>query len=483
MMSCAIKIEGWGVKTSLLSHQKEAVAKLLPARVGALYMDMGTGKSRTAIELARLRQHKIDRVIWFCPVSLKPTIRYEILKHTDCSPESICVFDNKISVTTLPEALWYIVGIESMSSSARVVLSASQLITERSFVVVDESTYIKGNRAKRTERITWLSSKCRYRLILTGTPFTQGPTDLFSQMRFLSTKILGYSSWYSFARNHIVWSEKYRGKIDRCLNADWIAAKIRPYVYQVTKDECLDLPSKSYSYRSFGFTAEQEDAYEEAKRQFEVDMMTYDNPRSNLISSIPIFRLFTRLQGIACGFKSIDGKPIPIKHRRLDLLERVLSSIPDNERVVIWARYRFCTQEIVNMLTEEYGADSVCEFHGDISEKKREQELQRWRENGRFLVARQSIGSHGLDLTAARYVVFYANGFKYSERIQAEDRCHRIGQKNKVLYIDLWSDAKIEERIDTAIHKKGNALERFRQEVEKIKGSRKENLKKIMEAL
>lgn len=469
-------------RTALIPHQRPAVAKMLPTRVGALFMDMGTGKTRVTIELIRLRWSKIDRVVWFCPVSLKATIRREILKHTDAAEADICVFDDRITQRTLPDAWWYIVGIESMSSSARVICAAFGLVTRDSFVVVDESTYIKGHRAKRTERITRLAEDCRYRLILTGTPFTQGAVDLYSQMRFLSPKILGYSSWYSFARHHIQWSERYRGKIERTLNTEWLAAKIKPYVYQVTKDECLSLPKKLYKEFRCSMTHEQDEAYLQAKEDFATEVMEWEHehPNAKMMSSIPIFRLFSRLQSIACGWDGLGQDAVKLDHKRLDLLMHVLRSLPD-ERVVIWAKYRKCTEEIVDALRAEFGHGSVAEYHGDV--RDRESELTRWREGGRFLVARQSVGAYGLDLTASRYAVFYAHGFKYAERIQAEDRQHRFGQDRSVTYVDLWAECKIEARVQDAIHSKGDALARFRREVEAVKGSRKDKIMKMVEAL
>jgi len=179
------------IRTELMPHQATAVVKVLHSRIGALFMEMGTGKSRTAIELVARRLPRIDRVIWFCPVSLKETVRQEILKHTDCAPADIHVFSDRTNERNVPPALWHIVGIESMSLSDRVTLAVNKLITSRTFVILDESSYIKGHRAKRTMRITELSKRARYRLILTGTPLSQGVVDLFAQMRFLSPKILG----------------------------------------------------------------------------------------------------------------------------------------------------------------------------------------------------------------------------------------------------------------------------------------------------
>jgi hypothetical protein len=93
-----------------MAHQIPPLKKLAGSRVGALFMEMGTGKTRVAIEFARLRQSRINRVIWFCPVSLKETVRQEIIKHTDS--ESICIFDDYTTIRTVPKVFWYIVGID-----------------------------------------------------------------------------------------------------------------------------------------------------------------------------------------------------------------------------------------------------------------------------------------------------------------------------------------------------------------------------------
>lgn len=303
-MSCVIKKYEVAVRTPLLNHQVDAVTKMLPTRAGALFMEMGTGKTRTAIELVRLRQEKIVNVFWFCPVALKETIRFEILKHTHCTGNDIHVFSDKTNIRTVPEVFWYIIGIESMPSSNRVALTVNNLITESSFVIVDESSYIKGHDSMRTQRITRFSERARYRLILTGTPISQGIVDLYAQMRFLSPKILGYQSFYSFARNHLEYSKKYPGLIVRSHNTEWIAAKIKPYVYQVTKDECLNLPDKLYESRFCSLTREQTEAYEQAKDEILQDI---DNDE---FQSYTIFRLFTALQQISCGFWNRNWKGI-----------------------------------------------------------------------------------------------------------------------------------------------------------------------------
>lgn len=464
--------------TDLLPHQKEALEKVLPTRVSGLFMDMGTGKSRTTIELAKVRAEKIDHVIWVCPVSLKETICHEILKHTNCTKEDIYVFDDKTTDASIPKnRRWYVVGIESLSLSGRVTVALNAIITARSFVVVDESSYIKGPSAMRTKRITNLAQRARYRTILTGTPISQGVVDLYSQMYFLSPKILGYNSFYSFASNHLEYHPTHPQLIVRSHNIPYLAEKIKPYVYQCTKDECLGLPSKIYDTYISHLTEEQEEEYTAAKLRF-MDEVTRAEEHGQELSPTAIFKLFTELQTICCGFItkwdaiSKERKTNPIESNRLDCLLSAAKAVPEKEKVIIWAKYTYSVSEICAALKKEYGEDAVTLLHGALSPKAREQELKRFEGASRFMIATQSCGGHGLNLQFCCYQIFYANGFKYSERLQAEDRCHRHGQRRKVTYIDIYISDSIDMRIAEALSKKGDAVKSFRDEVERIKKDR-----------
>lgn len=469
------------VLTPLLPHQAAAVSRLLPARIGAAFMEMGTGKSLTAIELISRRQGRISCVIWFCPVSLKETIRHEILKHTDAPPDKIHVFTDKTNERTVPRVFWYIVGIESMSASRRVILTVNAIVDEASMVIVDESSYIKGHRSARTDWITRIAERARYRLILTGTPLSQGVVDLFAQMRFLSPKILGYSSFYSFAANHLEYSEKFPGLIVRSHNTAYLAAKIKPYVYQVTKKECLDLPDKLYSSRYFSMTWEQRDAYERAKDEILASISEDD------WNSYTIFRLFTALQQIVCGFLNhIDPKTRAVtteefSHCRIDMLMDLIGRVPEGEKIIIWAKYRHDIEEIARELTARFGQGCAALFYGDIPEAKRPAQVALFRASARFFLATQSCGGHGLTLNEAHQVIFYNNGFKYSERLQAEDRCHRIGQAAPVTYIDIICSDSIDTRIDDALASKGNIVQQFKAEIDRVKGKGK--LKDLIKSL
>lgn len=444
------------VRTELYPHQVPAVEKIMPVRVGGLFMDMGTGKTRCAIELAYRRQARISRVVWFCPVGLKTTIAAEIEKHS--AGTQVHVFDEHTTEENLPEAFWYVVGIESISSSDRIVLAVNRLIDPDSFVIVDESTYIKGHASKRSMRIAELSARSRYRLLLTGTPLTQGVEDLYAQVRFLSPEILGYNSFYSFAHNHLEYSEKFPGLIVRAHHVGQLADEIAPFVYQVTKEECLDLPKKLYDRFYFSLTEEQHNAYQQAK----------DEILTGLLEEMPdyiIFQLFTALQQIVSGFWNRNGKEfIRLPHKRIETLQTAIAGIPENEKVIIWCKYVESLHQISETLPE------CALYYGELNERERDEQLECFRRNARFLLATQATGGHGLTLNEAHYHIFYENEFKYSHRIQAEDRSHRIGQTEHVTYIDIVSNSGIDRRIQQAIEKKENVVKAFRNEVAKRKG-------------
>lgn len=455
--------------TVLMPHQPAAVNKLRPLRVGALFMEMGLGKSRTIIELAWLRflTGKIDRVLWFCPVSLKETTRQEIHKHV-ASP-CVHVFDHKTEQGAIPPAAWHVIGLESLSSSDRVYLAALSLADERTFVIVDESSYIKGHGSNRTLRCTKIAAQARYRYILTGTPVTQGVVDLYAQFKFLDTRILGYKSFHQFEANHLEYSDKYPGMIVRSHNTAWLAAKIAPYTYQVTKKECLPLPEKIRTTRFFTMTAPQRAAYEQAKKEA-FDQIADEADFNGHV----IFRLFTALQQIVSGFwnrrdpDDYDTQFVhEYEHDRVTQLQATIAELPDNERVIIFAKFRRDVRQIAAAL-----GDEACCFYGDLKPDEREAELRRFRDGRRFFIATQDCGGHGLTLNESCKVVFYNNQFKYAARLQAEDRNHRIGQTRDVTYIDLVCSDSIDERIQRCLAKKADVVEEFKAEVARLRDQR-----------
>lgn len=467
-------------KTKLMQHQVDAVNKILPTRVGGLFMEMGTGKSRTAIELVKIRAHKISKAVWFCPVSLKETVQREILKHTTCQPEDIYVFDDKTNGQTIPPAMWYIVGIESMSASARVVSAVNHLIDENTFVICDESSYIKGHNSLRTQRLTMICQRARYRLILTGTPLSQGVVDLYSQMYFLSPRILGYNSFYSFAANHLEYSEKYPGMIVRAHNTEYIAAKIKPYIYQVTKEECLKLPERlPPEIRYCRLTKEQRYWYEWVKEEIFNEMMSSSD--DDWFCRYGILRLFTALQEVVSGFLNWKGKFYEFENNRPETMLGFIQCVPENEKTIIFCKFQYDVDVIRKTLAKEYGEDSVVFFDGRVKEKERNRVVEKFEKEARFLIVTLGTGGYGFNWQEhAAYMLFYTNSFNWAQRNQAEGRIERQGQTKPMMFGDIYCVDSIDERIFKAISKKGNTVEEFRREVEKVK---KDRIKELIKAL
>ena len=456
--------------TPLYQHQIDACNKLYRFKVGALFMEMGTGKTRTALELIKRKQSHVDKVVYFCPVSLKYTVQSEIIKHTDLSASDVYLFDSKTTMKTMSEKkAFYVIGFESMSSSKRMKLCAYNLITENTMVILDESTYIKTHNSKRTTFITFAAEKAKYRLVLTGTPLTQGVIDLFAQMKFLSPKILGYRSFYSFAANHLEYSEKFRGMIIGAHNTGLLASKINPFVYQVTKKECLDLPAKVYESYSYSMTLEQRGLYEQIKE--EMLLKISEEEYEDYFPSHLIFQLYTELQ------KCLSG--LFCKHDRTELLKGIVADIAADKKVIVWAKYIHDIDEITNAL----GKENCAEYTGRLSEKERRLQVQEFKGKKRFFIATPSSGGHGLTLNEASFVIFYNNTFKYSERIQAEDRCHRIGQEEKVTYVDICCRGSLDEKILSALRDKKSVVEAFKEKIDKIKKDKKISKEKLKELI
>ncbi len=468
----------WRITTAAYAHQRAAVEKLSRLKVGGLFMDMGTGKTRVAIELVWLRRHKISQCVWFCPVSLMETARREILKHTTCADADIHVFGPQTRESSLTKAGWYIVGLESLGSSARVVCTLDKLIDEKTFIVVDESTYIKGHRAKRTNRLIVLGKRTAYRLLLTGTPITQGIEDLYTQMTFLSPKILDYHSWYTFRRHHILFDQHKKGLIVDRYDTRTIYQRIAPYVYEVRKEDCLDLPPKTYKHVWCFFSEEQQRLYQAVKERFYDDLMEYDPSETG----VAIYRLFGGLHAVSCGVRPAGfvGDKL-LKNGRAEILTELLNGINESH-VIVWVNYIAS----IDALREAFGAAfphrGIFELRGNISPRLRTENIDKWKRDGGILLATQGTGGHGLTLTEANYTFFYSDGWKYSDRLQAEDRCHRIGQTRNVYYVTVRCECGLDKRIRSALLRKSNALQELKNEVALLNGDRAQ-IKSLVETL
>lgn len=433
-------------KTELYPHQSEAVEKLLPLRVGALFMEHGTGRTRTAIELVRRRTGKFSAVIWFCPYAIKENIRAEILKH--CGAIAPC---------------WNIIGIESMSSNLAAITEALDRIDDRAFVILDQSHYIKGYRAKRSNRIVRAAARARYRLIMSGLPISQGVQDLFMQFTFLSSKILGYRSFYSFSANHLEYDRYHPQKVIRAHNLEYLSAKIAPYVYQTTREACGELPERLYSVRRFRMNPLQRELYRRLKERV---------LQAGVFNSHSLFTLFTRLQQVLSGFcPDRHGRLRPLGNPRLEALEELLLSLGSRVRIVIWAKFQFDLDTLESQLPPE----ETVVLRAGIPPEEQEKILSAFRSERRILVASVKLSRCPLDLNAADVVIFYNNTFSYAERVRAEERCQTPGRRRTIRCIDLLCADSIDEKIRQSLLRKNGVAVEFRTHIEKTTGFSPEN--------
>lgn len=445
------------LKTKLFDHQQRAFSKLSKIKVGAAYMEMGTGKTRVALELIekRFSENKIEHVLWLCPCSVKENLKRDIIKHTG---------EELTDLIT-------ICGIETLSSSIKANIKLIDLVESKNcFLIVDESNLVKNHKAIRTRRITDLAEKCKYKLILNGTPLSRNEQDLFSQWYILDWRILGYKSFYSFSANHIEYDEMVRGKVRRTLNTDYLVEKIAPYSYQVKKSECLDLPEKTYDTIYYSLTKEQDEHYQKVadKLLFEVDEL----------EPTTIYRLFTGLQNVISGFRVFtDGpklqKELFFKNRwdnpRVQKLLEVVEQINEKEKIIIFCKYTQEIKDVIEVLTKKYGEGAAVEFTGEVNQKNRQKNILKFMNESRFFIANKECGAYGLNLQFCSYIIYYSNDWDYATRSQSEDRVHRIGQHNNVHIIDICAAYTLDESILKCLTRKENLVESFKNELDRTK--------------
>ena len=173
-----------------------------------------------------------------------------------------------------------------------------------------------------------------------------------------------------------------------------------------------------------------------------------------LVSAPQVITQMLRLQQLLSGYlKTDDGEMVDVASQRLDAMMSCVEEI--SGKAIIWSRFRYDIVAIVATLTKVYGQESVVSYYGDTSDEDRQRAIQRF-QNGkaRFFVANPATAGYGLTLTEASTVIYYANDFNLETRIQSEDRCHRIGQKNPVTYIDLIAEGTIDEKIVKSLRDK-----------------------------
>jgi len=451
-------------KTEPFTHQKVALEKCWNKNEYALFMEMGTGKTKVIIDNIGIlkQQNLINIAVIIAPKSVYLNWEDEINIHLSDDIPHVIYSWNKTKKTIDNEILLgklgiFLMNVEALSHKSGVVFLKNLLEKyKENIFIVDESTTIKNQSAARTKSILKLSKLSKYRRILTGSPVTKSPLDLYTQCAFLSPDLLGYSSYYSFRARYAVMDEvnvgnnKYIHIPKYYINLDELNNKLKTFSYRVRKDQCLDLPEKIKLLRTIQLSTEQRMVYNNLKEKA-IAIMEDESVSFN----IKIVELL-RLHQVTNGFLKTDEgnikefKDNPKMDDLLELLEQI------EGKAIIWANYVHNIESITNKLKDIYGESSVVNIYGDVSAEKRKEAVHRFQNDDscKFFVGNPSTGGFGITLTAASYVIYYSNNYSYEVRLQSEDRAHRIGQKKNVTYIDIVARDSIDFHILKALQNK-----------------------------
>ena len=457
-------------KTKPYAHQLKALEMSHNKEVFAYFMEMGTGKSKVLLDNISMLydKGKINGVLIIAPKGVyknwydseipthmvdhiqKKTVLWQAIINQKQQRKLDILFKSEIDLHIL------IMNVEAFSTKKGLNFANKFLSCHNTLVAVDESTTIKNPGAKRTKNILSLSRLSKYRRILTGSPVTKSPLDLYTQCLFLDPYLLDFSSYYAFRNRYAeLRTAHFGGRSIQIVagykNLPELAETLKPFSYRILKDDCLDLPPKTFMKRVIQLTPEQKRIYQQMKAMALAEM------NGKMITTVNVITQLMRLQQITCGhFKADDGSFQEIKNNRIEELLDLIQEIEG--KAIIWAHWRHDIAIIVREITKLYPG-SVMTYYGDTTTDDRQKaikEIQDPESKVRFLVGTPQTGGYGITLTGASTMIYYSNGYDLEKRQQSEARIDRIGQKKPMTYIDILAEDTIDEKIVKALRKKVN---------------------------
>ena len=459
-------------ETQPYDHQRTSFEESWSAEYYALLMEMGTGKSKVAIDTmaALYEAGKIKAALiiapkgvydnWVkgeVPIHLPKRIPRDIMRWIPAKTKRFETDLKDFIVNRDPILKVFVVNIEAFSSTRGTEAALAFLYQNPdNLVIVDESTTIKNRKAARTKNILALQKWAKYRRILTGSPITKSPMDLFSQCNFLAEKALGFNSYFAFQARYANVQKRTMGhrsfqQIVGYRRLDELSEKLDKFSSRVLKVDCLDLPVKVYTRREVPLTPEQTKLYVQMKKLALAKLQS-----GELATTASVLTQIMRLQQICCGhLQPDDGEVQSIKSNRLNELLDITEEFQG--KAIIWATYTHDIQQIADALRDRFGPESVATYYGATPQDERQEIVDTFQQKDsplRFFVGQPKTGGYGITLTEANTVIYYSNSYDLEIRLQSEDRAHRIGQKNKVTYVDLVSPGTIDEKILGALRSK-----------------------------
>jgi len=457
-------------KTKPYKHQITALEKSWHKETYAYFMEMGTGKTKVLIDNMSMLydKGKIDGALIIAPKGvIKTWYEQEIPTHLPNHIENVTVLWQSNITKTQQEKLEslfeietalhiLVMNVEAFSTDKGIKFASKFLNSHKVLMAIDESTTIKTPTAKRTKNIIKLGNYSKYRRIMTGSPVTKNPLDLYTQCEFLDPFLLNHSSYYSFRNRYAQMKTMHiRGRsiqvVHAFQNLGELSDKLQGFSYRVLKEDCLDLPPKNWTKRHITLSKEQQKIYDQMKKTALATL------NGKVTSTMTVITQLMRLQQITCGhFVADDGSTQEIKNNRITELMEVLDEIEG--KAIIWGHWQKDIQNIVSEIEKVYGSGSVVSYYGLTPQDERQDNIRKFQDDPkcRFMIGTPSTGGYGITLTAANTVIYYSNGYDLEKRLQSEDRAHRIGQKKNVTYIDIIAENTVDEKIVKSLRKKIN---------------------------
>lgn len=428
-------------KTTPYKHQVEALKKLLKKkRGGGLFMEMGTGKTKVAIDFAAAKEMKgeIKQVLVLGPLSTLGVWDSEIRKH--CPSDTL---------------KWKVINYDKARITHYLQQLRSYCKQTPTLLVCDEGHKLKNPQSKQSKAAYVLSKLCVSSLVLTGTPITKHPLDLFGEMRVVDDTILG-SSWGVFRKTYAMWGGYGGYQLIKYIGLKGLRARVDPHIFIALKDDCLDLPKRTHEVIPVDLRKSRK-VYEQMARDSVVEF------ESGQVSEAPIvLTQLLRLSQITGGWlRGADGKYVSVGHEKREAFSKLVGEFreQDRQKIVVFVRFINELRDCAHVCAEH--GYKVLPFYGAVSRSTRDQRIARFDETDEptVFIAQIQAGSLGISLVAASEAIFYSHTYDYAEFAQACDRLHRIGQSRPVTYYHLIAKDTVDEAVWLALKTKRNIAE------------------------
>lgn len=431
----------YAFKTRPYDHQREALKKLLPLRRGGgLFMEMGTGKTKVAIDYACIKEQKreITQVLVLGPLSTLGVWDAEIRKHT-----------------TSETLRWKVINYDKARMPHYLQQLMDYIRGGPTLLVCDEAHKLKNPQSKQSKAAYVLGKRCAFSLVLTGTPITKHPLDLFGEMQVVDDGILG-SRWGIFKKQYAMWGGYGGYQLIKYLNLKSLRARVDPFIFIAKKEDCLDLPKRTHEVVPVDLRKSRR-TYERMARD---SIVEFEDGR---VSEAPIvLTRLLRLSQCTGGYLRLDdGAYQQVGEEKQEAFSQLISEFQEQERTKIVVFVRFLNElRDASYVCAEHGY-RVLPFYGKVSPRKRTQRIAEFDETDKptAFVAQIQAGSLGISLTAASEAIFYSHTYDYAEFAQACDRLHRIGQRRAVTYYHLLARDTVDEAVWLALKTKRNIAE------------------------